>query len=138
MTAVSAGILKEIGLLAPGVVGAVGAALLVPGVSKWQMDRQVRRLYLEGANKGVLGLHELELNSEDLIDRTPFGELRISAGSGRAGHLRRWFYVRLSHAVSALVIPHAAVTEGDPESFANARGAWWLRGRPQLDDLDNQ
>jgi hypothetical protein len=42
------------------------------------MDRQARRLYNEGTNKGTLGQHELEIDDNGLVERTEVNETRQS------------------------------------------------------------
>jgi hypothetical protein len=107
-------------ILALGPVGAVVGVLLFPGAFRRHQDRQARKLYGEGANKGMLGPHELELSGGDLIERTPFGESRaLLEVVERVTSDRGYTFIYVS-AVMAHVIPHDAVIEGDPEAFVEA------------------
>jgi hypothetical protein len=77
-------------------------------------------MFKEGANKTILGPHELELTESDLIERTPFGESRVRFQAiERVASEGSHTFIYLS-AVSANVIPHHAVSEGDREAFVAA------------------
>jgi hypothetical protein len=117
--------------LAAGVPFAVLAAVLVPGTYRREVDRQVRRLYGEGANKGVVGEHELELVGDELVERTPFGEMRTRLRAVERVVSDAGYTLIYLSAVMAHVIPHDAVSEGDPEAFAEAVGLWLSSGRAE-------
>jgi hypothetical protein len=108
---------NEPAALALGVVAAIVCVFLVPSMVRRQVDRQARKLYGEGANKDVIGPHELELVGGDLVERTRLSESRtrleavervISAGG--------YTFIYVS-AITAHVIPHDAVSEGEYEKF---------------------
>jgi hypothetical protein len=110
-------IAKEPVVGAAGVIGAVVGLLLTPGAFRRQTDRAVRRLLKEGANKAVLGSHELELVGDELVERTPFGETRMRIEAvERVVSDGGYTFIYVS-AVGAHVIPHSAVSEGDPAAF---------------------
>jgi hypothetical protein len=113
-------------LIVTGILCAPLAVLVVPPLYRWQLDHQVRGQLAEGANKGMLGPHELELVGDVLVERSPFGEWRaLLAVVERVASAGGYTFLYVT-AVSAHVIPHHAVTEGDPEAFADA-----LRRRTQ-------
>lgn len=103
--------------------GAAAAAWFAWTVKFWfqrSMDRQARKLLTEGVNKSVICVHELELIGDDLIERTPFNESRSRlAVVERVVTDGAYTFIYVS-AMSAHVIPHDAVTEGDPVAFADA------------------
>lgn len=96
---------------------AVGWALIIPGALRRSADRQVRRLYREGKNRGILGPHEFEVSDAMLVERTPVGETRtVLAAVERVASDGTHTFIYLS-ALTAYVIPHGAVTEGDVDAF---------------------
>ena len=125
-TAIASGVV-DIGLTGgpvPYAVGLAGGAILAvllgPRLLRRMQDRTMRRMLAEGANAGLLGPREMELDGDCLVVRTQAGESRtrltaverVASDGGRT-------YVYVS-ALSAHVIPHAAVTDGDPAAFVAA------------------
>jgi hypothetical protein len=83
-------------------------------------DRLARRLYAEGANKGAYGPKQLELTEAGLIGRSEFSEATIAwPVVERVASTIDYTFIYFS-AVAALVIPRAAVSEGDYEVFVEA------------------
>ena len=86
-------------------------------------SRQARRSLAQGANKTVLGPRELELSGNELLSRTAFVESRmrlevVERVVSDGAHTFIYLGTML-----AIVIPHDAVSEGDPEAFAEAAQA---------------
>jgi len=80
----------------------------------------VRRLYAGGTNRGLAGPHDLELIGDELIERDPLGESRVKLQLiERVVTDKGYTFIYLS-AVSAYIIPHAAVMEGDLAAFLKA------------------
>jgi len=92
------------------------------------MDRQVRRLYNEGTNKGIFGQHELEINNDGLVERTEVNESRQSwQGVERIAETDTHAFIYVS-SIMAHVIPKQSVTDGDPGAFiARAKQLWHAR-----------
>lgn len=67
---------EEFLILAAGAAYAIVSAWGVKYLFQHNLDRQARAMYVEGANREVLGPHELELRGGELIERTPFSESR--------------------------------------------------------------
>ena len=108
------------GALPIGVVLAVVGVALAPRLVRWLSLCSVRRMYAAGANRGVVGAHELELVGDELIERNPVGESRMKLQTvERVASDGGYTFVYVG-AVMAHVIPHATVSEGDPEAFAEA------------------
>ncbi len=94
--------------------------LASPSYLRWATVRQVRKLYAEGANKGTLGPHDLELADSRLIERTPVNEHSVLLESiEKVERTDTHTFVYLS-AVLAHVVPRAAVGERDYEEFVHA------------------
>jgi hypothetical protein len=79
------------------------------------IDRCARRMYREGANKGMLTTHELELTPTSLIERTEFGETTTKL----VAVVGDYTFIYLT-ALTAHVIPRQAVSVGDYETFVAA------------------
>lgn len=89
--------------------------------------RELARMNKDGKISGVMGTQELELTEQGLVFRSEFVEscLRYEAVrriESEVGHT--YISTTLN---TTFVIPHAKVTEGDPEAFADAL-------RPKLPD----
>jgi hypothetical protein len=80
----------------------------------------VRKLFREGANKSLIGPHELELLGGELISRSPFSEskMRLEAVE-RIAFDGRYTYIYVG-ALTAHVIPQDSVWDGDLEAFSEA------------------
>lgn len=115
----------------PLVVGAVLTVLFllwVPGYFRRYLEREARRIYAEGPNKSMIGWHELELGDGELIERSEFGGTRSALEVvDRIARDAQHTFIYVS-SVSAHVIPHATVKEGNVEEFVVAL-------QKQLDDL---
>jgi hypothetical protein len=94
--------------------------LVYPRLMLWSHGRAVRRIYMEGKNRGVVGWHELELTDLTLIERCEVGESTIRIdGIERIVSDGDYTFVFVS-AVSAHIIPRASITEGDYDLFVSA------------------
>jgi hypothetical protein len=102
-------------------------AILRPWLVARGAERQVRRMYGEGSNVGILGGHELELTGGSLVERSDAGGsvTDLSAVEQVASTPEHTFIY--TSAVSAHVIPRRAVCEGDYESFVAALRAEWAK-----------
>jgi YcxB-like protein len=106
--------------VSPMFLGILGAVIRMPGAFRRQAERQARQTYAEGNNKAVLGPRELQLDGNELVSRSTYAESRI-----RLEALERvvtdgaYTFIYLN-SVTAYVIPHDSVLEGDPEKFAKA------------------
>lgn len=94
--------------------------LVFPRLMRWKSARQVRQLYAEGKNQGMVGPHELELTGDELIHRSSVSESRLRCSAIERVDTDGGYTFLYVSATSAHIIPHAAVTEGDPEAFADA------------------
>jgi hypothetical protein len=99
---------------------AVVYVLTAPRMRRRQTERQIRRIYAEGSNKGILGPHELELTASHLIDRTPYheGVTQVEALE-KVVIAGEYTFIYVS-ALTAHVVPRKAVTAGDYEQFTEA------------------
>jgi hypothetical protein len=84
------------------------------------VDRSVRRQYRGGANKTMLGTHELELTATHLIERTACNEniMKLEAVEGVVG--TGDFAIIYTSSVAGHFIPRDAVIDGDYEKFVAA------------------
>lgn len=89
------------------------------------LERQVRGMFREGNNKGMLGPHELEIDAAGIVEWTEVNELRQSwSGIERIEENDDYVLIYLS-SIMAHVIPKRAVTFGEPEAFiAQAKQFW--------------
>ena len=91
-----------------------------PRFARWTNTRMLRRWEHEWKENGTIGPQELELTADDLVRRNSFIKFRMRYSyvenmTTEGGHT----FV-LNTPSPAIVIPHAAVTEGDPEAFVAA------------------
>lgn len=108
---------RSLGLMAIALISATLCALVAPWILRTSMERQVRKLYSEGANKGTIGKHELELTEDELIERTSYGEQRTRLQAfERVITTSGYTFIYVS-ALMAHVIPQNAVLDGDYNCF---------------------
>ena len=94
------------------------------------VDRQARRLYKEGTNKGVFGQHEIEIDDDGLVERTEVNETRQSwHGVERIAETDEHAFIYIS-SVMAHIIPKQSVTAGDPDTFIARAKQLWLVANP--------
>ena len=93
-------------------------------------DRQVRNFLKEGANKGMIGEHELEIDEQGLFERTAFNESRQSwACVERIERTETHAFIYIS-SMAAHVIPRDSATVGDFEPFVEKATEYWLAANP--------
>jgi hypothetical protein len=117
---VQGGPIEYLGFIAIGIVAAALWLILAPRLHRRTIDRRARLLYGEGENKAHLGIHELELAAEGLIERTARAQSVISWQAIErvvSGSDYTFIYVG---ALSASVIRHDAILEGDLNAFIGA------------------
>ena len=107
----------SLGMAVAGVTLAGLFALVVPWHYRFSYERQVRKRYSEGSNKGMFCEHELEVTERDLIERTPFGEQRVRLQSIEKVITHDGYTFIFVSAMSGHVIPQDAVLDGDYEAF---------------------
>ena len=96
------------------------------------LDRQARRLYEEGTNKGMVGQHELEIDDHGLVERTAVNETRQSwHGVERITETEEHAFIYIS-SIMAHVIPKRSVTVGDPDTFIARARKSWLAANPDV------
>jgi hypothetical protein len=116
----SAYALGDVTALVVCLVLAVVFVLVMPSAYRRNIDRNARRLYLEGANKGLDGPQLLELTDNVLVSENPLVESRMRLEIvERVVTAANYTFIYIG-AVKAFVIPHDKVSEGDPTQFADA------------------
>jgi hypothetical protein len=97
------------------------------------MDRQARRLYNEGTNKGTLGQHELEIDDNGLVERTEVNETRQSwNGVERIAETDERAFIYVS-SMMAHVIPKKSLSAGDPDAFIARAKQLWIAANPDAE-----
>ena len=91
--------------------------------------RAVRRLYDEGANPGLVGLHKVTVNDRGIHEESEVGESRVNwEGITRIVSSDSHTYIYIG-AAQAHVIPKASIREGDYDAFV-AEAQLWFQTRP--------
>jgi hypothetical protein len=112
--------LFEAALVVFAVLFAIVWFLMFPGIQRNSLQKQVRRLYAEGANRGLIGPHEMELTDTHLTESNPYGH------SSRVLHAIEKVAVADSHAfiyisaVAAHIVPADSIVEGRFQAFLEA------------------
>jgi hypothetical protein len=107
-------------IVGSGLALAAVMVLIAPGAFRRSLERRVRRMYRERGGKGDIGPHELEPADDALVERTPLTELRTRYQPiERAVSDEGYTFIYLS-ATAAHIIPHGAVSAGDPAAFIEA------------------
>ncbi|MBP3954212.1 YcxB family protein [Gemmata sp. G18] len=102
------------------LISLIISLLRMPGGFRRQAERQARRMYAEATNKSVLGTRELELIGSELISRSSYAESRLRIEAVERVVTYDGYTLIFISATTAHIIPHDAVSEGDPERFAEA------------------
>lgn len=91
-------------------------------------DKKVRRLYSEGRNRAALGPHRLSIDEDGITSETEVSSSTVSfKGIEKIETSPTHTFIYMS-AISAMVIPKDAVTEGNYENFvAQLRTKWEAR-----------
>lgn len=92
----------------------------LPAMTQKRMDRQIRRLFQEGDNKNMLGVQELALEDGLLVNRTAVSESRTKLDAVQRILTQDDYTFIYVSAISAHVIRHDAVIQGDPQAFVEA------------------
>jgi hypothetical protein len=91
--------------------------LLLPRIFRRSITKQTRKLYGEGRNKTFFCEHQLEIAEDGLIERTRYSELKAHwEAIERVERTETHTFLYVS-AVSAHVIPHDRILEGDCDAF---------------------
>ncbi len=102
------------------VVLAVVWAVVMPIFVRRAQIRIVRNLYREGANKGVLGPHEMELTATHWVVNTPYCEMKSRFEIVEKVAIVDSHTFVYTSAVTAKIIPRAALGEREYEDFVEA------------------
>lgn len=100
-----------------------------PGI----VERNARRLYKEGKNKGFLCSHELEVDASGLVERTEVNETRQSwQGVERIVETDEHVFIYVS-SLMGHVIPKRSVVSGDVDGFIEKAKQFWSAANPETD-----
>ena len=93
------------------------------------LDKKVRRLYSAGKNRAALGVQRLSIDEDGLRSESEVSSSTISfKGIEKIESSPTHTFIYLS-ALSAMIIPKDAVTEGDYEDFLAQLRVKWEAGR---------
>ena len=89
------------------------------------LDRAFIRLNKEGANKGIIGQHELEIDADGFVERTEVNETRcLWHGVERIVETDEYVFIYIS-SLMAHVVPKRTPVTGDIDNFvARAKKLW--------------
>lgn len=117
-------------ILSCGAVFCVIYVLLVRRSIPATMEKNVRKLYCEGSNKGVLGQHELELSQNSLSKRTDSGMSSVFLSAiDRIVTTDDYTFIYIN-AVTAHVIPRHSLSEIEYRTFVDAVNTEWSKAQP--------
>ncbi len=101
------------------------AAIITTALCVWTLPRSLRhsmtkqacKLYAEGQNRTFVCEHELEIAEQALIERTPYSQSEARYEVIEHIQITKDYTFIYVSAISAHVIPHERVLEGDCEAF---------------------
>jgi hypothetical protein len=92
---------------------------LIRRVNAWSFDRRIGRMLREGANKAVLGPHELELTDARLIERSAYSEMATNLEAvERVVNTGEHAFIYFG-SMTTYVVPRG-ITDGDYTGFIEA------------------
>ncbi|HEV2474474.1 MAG TPA: YcxB family protein [Chthonomonadales bacterium] len=105
-----------------GAMSGIVYFLSYPRVVRRRFRRRVAKMYGEGANKTVLGWHEMELLEDGFRTRTEYTESKTAWGAiEKIESAPGYTYIYIG-AHSAHIIPHAKITDGNLRLFLEELG----------------
>lgn len=96
---------------------AVAWPVLVPRYLRWRLTRYVRRMYSEGSNASLIGVHEAVTLEDALAVTTPGDDTKIRwSAIGRVLTTPDYGFMYMS-ATQAVIIPRRTIVTGDFQAF---------------------
>ena len=81
------------------------------------LRRRIVKMYGDGQNRGIIGEHELGIDADGLVEKTPYGEVRQGWDAIRnVVSYNDRTYIFISDA-NAYIIPKNATVQGDYDAF---------------------
>ena len=94
------------------------------------IEKTVRKLYGEGANKGVLGPHELELVENSLIERTDAGATITALHAIEKIVSTDDYTFIYINVMAAHAVPRRCLNEVDYQAFVDSVNREWRKALP--------
>lgn len=93
---------------------------------RWLADSTVRFMYRAGKNKGVLGLHEIEIDPQGLTERTDVNDSKYTwHGVETIAETDDYLFIYIT-TMTAHIIPKHRVIHGDLPTFTARTKEYWL------------
>lgn len=124
LAAIVLGLVNE---LPPGnmfmLIGIVALTVSLPAYYFFPMfirknlRKRIVKMYAEGQNNGIIGEHELQIDADGLVEKTPLGEVRQGWDTIKdiVSHNNRT-YIFISD-TNAYILPQQSVVQGDYNAF---------------------
>ena len=104
-------------LLVAGIAFSLLFGVIFHFTFTYSLERQARKLLSEGRTDGMLGTHELEIDTDGLTERTDVNESRqVWSAFDRIEETDDYAFLYIS-SIQAHVIPKNNVAAGDPDQF---------------------
>jgi hypothetical protein len=93
------------------------AYYVYPMFVRKNLRRRIVKMYGDGQNRGIIGEHELQIDADGLVEKTPLGEVRQGWDSIKkvVSHNNRT-YIFISD-TNAYILPKNATVQGDYDAF---------------------
>ncbi len=98
-------------------LNAMLSALVVRGFLNWSMAYQVKKLFREGDNDGIVGEHELRIDEKNLTEITSVSETRQAVSSIKRIEETDDYAIIYVSALQASIIPKKKIASGDIIGF---------------------
>jgi hypothetical protein len=96
------------------------------------VEKQVRKMFLEGENKSLFGPRELEVTEDFIIERSPFHE-HIVRWSAVEKIVESWNYGFIYWCgVAAHAVPKKSVAQEEFRAFFDAANRAWKAAKPDV------
>jgi len=93
------------------------AYYVYPMFVRKNLRKRIVKMYAEGQNRGIIGEHELQVDNEGLVEKTPLGEVRLGWDAIRniVSYNNRT-YIFISD-TNAYILPKDSTVQGDYDVF---------------------
>jgi hypothetical protein len=93
------------------------AYYVYPMFVRKNLRKRIVKMYAEGQNRGIIGEHELQIDADGLVEKTPLGEVRQGwdAIKNVVSHNNRT-YIFISD-TNAYILPKDSTVQGDYDVF---------------------
>ena len=102
-----------------GIVISLPFYFIYPRYFKWSSRKNMIKLYKEAQNKGVIGVHEICIENDGIVEKTDYNETKQQWGSIESIVSYKDKTLIFIGAVQAHIVPQDSIIDGDYKTFVD-------------------